>query len=432
MIFERGEIIRVMADRDASKLLKSFGPYELLEKVGVGGMGSVYKARLSGKEELVALKIASRLVAGDSTLCHRFHNEFKIASQLEHPNLVRVLGHGVENDIPFLVMEFVPGQSLDKQIKNQGPLALPEALALFGKVAEALAFIHRTQLIHRDVKPGNILIDENRQPKLADLGLIKDLGSNSLLTRSKTGLGTLQYAAPEQFDDAKHVDLRCDIYALAASLYVALTGKYPFGPGSQMKVLTHKLAHQFTPVSQLIENVSPALEQVITRSLHPDPDVRPGSVAEFMEGMIKTDAAKEVLTPKAPPQITAAVQDTAAVQERRGGTRHPVQVPTTLGIINSARRDAWPAQIMDISAGGLCLQTPRRFEANTLLNIVLPGGKRGEPSVHLVRTCWIKLLPDKSWLLGCLFMNPLDDMDLDQFLIGDLSSTGVLSKKEKD
>ncbi|HWY88212.1 MAG TPA: serine/threonine-protein kinase, partial [Gemmataceae bacterium] len=353
-------------------------------------------------------------------------NEFKIASQLEHPNLVRVLGHGVEKDIPYLVMEFVPGQSLDKQLKNQGPMAVPEALALFVQVANALDFIHRTQLIHRDVKPGNILIDASRQPKLADLGLIKDLASNSLLTRSKTGLGTFQYSAPEQFDDAKNVDLRCDIYALAASMYVTLTGKYPFGPGSQMKVLMHKLAHQFTPLSKLIENVSPALEQVIIRSLHPDPDLRPASIAEFLDGMLTTDTAKPVLTPKPPPEITAAIQ------ERRGGTRHPVQVPTTFGIMNSSTRDAWPAQIMDISAGGLCLQTPRRFEANTLLNIVLPGGKSGQPSAHLVRTCWIKPLPDKSWLLGCLFVSRLDDMDLDQFLAGDLSTTGLLKKQEKE
>ena len=412
-----------MADKDASKVLKSFGPYELLEKVGVGGMGSVYKARLSGSEELVALKVASRMVAGDSTLSHRFHNEFKIASQLEHPNLVRVLGHGVEKDIPYLVMEFVPGQSLDKRLKDQGPLAVPEALALFVQVAHALDFIHHTQLIHRDVKPGNILIDSSRQPKLADLGLIKDLASNSLLTRSKTGLGTFQYAAPEQFDDAKNVDLRCDIYALAASLYVTLTGKYPFGPGSQMRVLMHKLAHQFTPLSQLIEEVSPALEQVIIRSLHPEPEFRPASVAEFLDGMWKTDAAKAVLTPKAPPQIEATVQ------ERRGGTRHPVQVPTTFGIMNASTRDSWPAQIMDISAGGLCLQTPRRFESNTLLHIVLPGGSSGQPSVHLVRTCWSKHLPDKSWLLGCLFMHRLDEDDLEQFLMGDLSSTGVLVRK---
>src|SRR6202043_3229754 len=119
----------------------------------------------------------------------------------------------------------VPGRSLDKQLKDLGPLPIAEAMGVFGQVAQALDFIHQNHLIHRDIKPGNILIDPEGQAKLADLGLIKDLDSQSLLTRSKTGLGTLEFAAPEQFDDAKNVDLRCDIYGLAATLYVALAGK---------------------------------------------------------------------------------------------------------------------------------------------------------------------------------------------------------------
>jgi serine/threonine protein kinase len=418
-----------MADNDASKKVRLFGPYELVEKVGAGGMGSVYKARRPGSDQWVALKIANRMVAGDSVLSHRFDNEFKIASQLQHPNLVRALGHGVENNTPYLVMEFVPGLSLDKHIKEQGPLPIPEALAAFEQVGQALDFIHQNHIIHRDIKPGNILIDPNKNAKLADLGLIKDLGSNSMLTGSKTGLGTFEYAAPEQFDDAKNVDLRCDIYGLAASLYVAMTGKNPFGPGSQMRVLMHKLEHQFTPLSRLIEGVSPALEQVINRSLHPDPAIRPASIAEFLAGMRNTEPPTTALTPKLPPTTLAAT-----VQERRrGGTRHAVQVPTTLGLLNARvpagrERGSWDAQIMDISAGGVCLQIPRRFEPGTLLTIVLPGEKSGQSSDHLVRIRWIKGLPDGAWLIGCLFTKPLEDEDLDQLLLVELPTTTTLPK----
>ncbi|HWY85978.1 MAG TPA: serine/threonine-protein kinase [Gemmataceae bacterium] len=433
-----------MSVRNGSQDSKSFGPYELLEKVGVGGMGSVFKARLKGKEEFVALKIANRAVAGDPVLLQRFQNEFKIASQLQHPNLARFLGYAVENNTPYLVMEFVPGQSLDKRLKSQGPMSLPSALATMGQVASALDFIHQKNLVHRDIKPGNILIDPGGQAKLADLGLAKNLDSHSLLTHSGTGLGTLEYAAPEQFDNAKNVDRRSDIYGLAATMYVALSGKFPFGHGSQMRILMHKLDHQFTPLSQLIEGVSPALDQVIIRSLHPDPTIRPASIPEFLSAMWSKDPPVTILMPKPLPEESVTprkprnkpLENAAKVnspevasrkQERRsGGTRHAIQIVATLSVANALHQESWSAQIVDISPGGLCLQIHRRFEPSTLLNVFLPEEKTGQPTPHLVRTCWIKALPDKTWLLGCHFVSPLEKEDLDQFLIGDLCKTNML------
>jgi serine/threonine protein kinase len=416
------------------KKTKRFGPFELVEKVGVGGMGSVYKARRPDSEGFLALKIANRVVAGDAVLAHRFDNEFKIASQLQHPHLVRALGHGVEDGTPYLVMEFVPGLSLDKHIKEHGPFPVGEALDIFGRVGRAIEFIHQKQIIHRDIKPGNILLDPTSKAKLADLGLIKDLGSNSVLTGPGTGLGTFEYAAPEQFDDAKNADNRCDIYALAATLYVALTGKNPFGPGSQMRILMHKLEHQFMPLSRLIAGISPALEQVVNRSLHPDPAVRPSSIAEFLAAMHSTEPPQTIVTPKAPPTL-APVSLAETVHERRGGTRHAVQVPTTLGVLNARcgdrqNKDSWPAQIMDISAGGLCLEVPRRFETGTLLTVVLPRTNSHHPSNHLARLRWVKDLPGGAWLIGCVFADPLKEEDLDQFLLRDLPTTNALLKPD--
>src|SRR5438477_5439850 len=143
-------------ESSASKTLESFGPYELLEKVGAGGMGSVFKARLKGKEDLVALKIANRAVANDPVLLQRFQNEFKVASELRHPNLVQFLGFALEKNTPYLVMEFIGGQSLEKLLKSQGPMSLPVALAIFEQVGAAVHFIHSRHLVHRDIKPGNI------------------------------------------------------------------------------------------------------------------------------------------------------------------------------------------------------------------------------------------------------------------------------------
>ncbi len=352
----------------------------------------------------------------------------------------------MENGTPYLMMEFVPGQSLDKQLKNQGPMPLSAALPVFRQVAEALGFIHQNLLIHRDIKPGNILIDPDGDAKLADLGLIKDLDSHSFLTNSRTGLGTLEFAAPEQFDDAKNVDLRCDIYALAASLYLALTGVFPFGRGSQMRVLKHKLDHQFTPLAQVIDGVSPALDQVVIRSLHPDPNIRPASTAEFLRGMSGQETPHTLIQPKPMPVGPAPLRDRQMApadsplgqtssasgakngSERRRKTRHAVKIATSLGIVSAAKHETWPAQVTDISPGGMCLQCGRRFEPNSLLNALLPEMESGRQAARLVRVCWAKIQADNTWLLGCLFASPLEHEDFERFLEGDLAKTVLLRK----
>jgi serine/threonine protein kinase len=412
-----------MAASDAAKKPRHLGRYELVEKLGSGGMGSVYKAREQDKEGFVALKVANRTVAGNSILSQRFHNEFKVASALRHPNLVRALEFGVEDKVPYLVMEFVPGISLEKRIKEQGPLPLAEALAIFAQVAAALDYVHENHLVHRDIKPGNVLIDLAGHAKLTDFGLIKDLDSQAMLTNSRTGLGTLEYAAPEQFDDAKHVDLRCDIYALAASLYVALTGKFPFGAASPMKVLMHKLDHQFKPMAEIVDGINPALDQMIICALHPNPDLRPNRIADFLAGMRGADfqVSKPMKTPLRP---KPPEPPTPAVEKRRGGPRYPVA--TMFGTLKVSDRDSWPAQVLDISAKGLCLQIPRRFEANALLNLSLPDGDSGRFTSHKVRICWVKPQPDNSWLYGCLFVNPLANEHLDRFLVKDSAPTSDL------
>ncbi len=413
-----------MPDKDALKSPKPFGAYELLEKVGVGGMGSVYKARLRGCIDFVALKIANAQVAGDAILSQRFENEFKLASHLEHPNLVRALGHGMEDGVPYLVMEFVPGRSLDKLIQEKGPMPMSAALATFEQVAAGLAYVHQNHLIHRDIKPGNILIEPDGAAKLADLGLIKDLDSQTMLTVSRMGLGTMEYSAPEQFDDAKHVDVRCDIYGLGAALYVALTGKFPFGPGSQMRILMHKLDHQFHPLSQFIEGVRPALEQLINRALHPEPAQRPASIQEFLTEMRSTTAPKIILTPKPMPKTSAIVE------KRRKGKRHPIRLKTTLGLADAVNQQSWQAQIVDISVGGLCLRLPKRFEANALINVFLPDEETGEKVARLIRVRWVKATSDRTYLHGCIFVNPLENQDVDRFLFNDMPTTSMLKKSK--
>jgi serine/threonine protein kinase len=416
---------------------KRFGPFEVLEKLGSGGMGLVFKARyapLSGSppdahaavlraDDLVALKIANWMVVNEPILGQRFENEHKITRHLRHPNLVRALGFGVENQLPYLVLEYVSGTSLDKRLKTQGPLSIDAALRLFEGVTEAVGFIHRNNFVHRDIKPGNILIDEEGILKLADLGLIKDMESESFLTHSRVGLGTLGFSAPEQFDDAKNVDHRCDIYGLAATLFFALTGQYPFGMGSQFQIMKRKLEHLLVPLSHLVPGVSPALDQTVIRSLHPDPAARPASAKEFLAGIRGKASAQTALAP------TPFVEPAAAARNRRTHIRFPVGLPTMLNVLTSANRLHVQAHIMDVSAGGLSLLSPAQLEPNTLLHVYVPSEYTGIPATYLVCTRWMKKLNDPAWLLGCSFLHPLDAEDLDRFLFIDLSKTGASGQR---
>jgi serine/threonine protein kinase len=398
--------------------LKAFGPFQLLQKLGQGGMGSVYKA-LDENNRVVALKIASRMVATDPVLSQRFQNEFTITSQLGHRNIVRALGYGVETGLPYLVMEFMGGGSLSQRLKENGPLSLKEALVIFSQIAGAVGFIHKNQLVHRDIKPANILLDARGRAKLADLGLIKDLASSALLTRSQIGLGTLDYGAPEQFDDARSVDFRCDIYALAATLYVALAGVPPFGLGTVMQVLMRKTNHEMTPLSQHVPAITSSLDLLVRRSLHPDPACRPASTDEFLAEMLGEPIPPATIITKVTPAPTSSAM------ERRTSERYSIQLFTRLESLPPTNNDCRPCYVVDISATGLCLQTTWRMEANHDLLAYLPGEQPGQESPHRIHSRWSKSLHDKTWLVGCSFDMPLNDEELERFRVVDMSKTAI-------
>ncbi len=201
------------------------GPYDLLQQIGAGGMGVVYQARHRGTGQIVAIKVMGAEPAKTPLLAKRFEQECAVARRLRHPHIVQGLDFGVGEGRPYLVMEYVDGQSLGERLRKSGALPQDLAIRIGIQVADALQSAHHHHLIHRDVKPDNILLTKDCQSKLTDLGLIKDMSAGLNLTMSHMTLGTIAYAAPEQFEDAKKVDVRSDIYALAACLYHALTGR---------------------------------------------------------------------------------------------------------------------------------------------------------------------------------------------------------------
>jgi len=215
--------------RDACAVL--FPQLEILELLGQGGMGAVYKARQRGLDRIVALKILPPEVSGDANFAERFAREARALARLSHPNIVTVFDLGKSGPLYYFQMEFVDGMNLRQLLESHRP-APQECLSLIPQICEALEYAHGEGIVHRDIKPENILLDQKGRVKLADFGLSKLLEprrQDIQLTQSDHVLGTMHYMAPEQFEKPLEVDQRADIYSLGVVLYEMLTGELPLG-----------------------------------------------------------------------------------------------------------------------------------------------------------------------------------------------------------
>jgi serine/threonine protein kinase len=263
---------------------KSVGNYDLLEKIAEGGMGAVYRARHRPSGQIVAIKIMPSHTAQNAVLLKRFEQEFRAASRLDHPNIVRALDFG-DGDTPYLVMEFVEGESLGQKLQREGRMTESDAIRIIAQVAQGLHKAHKRNLIHRDVKPDNVLVRLDGVAKLADLGLVKETETDLNLTRTGRGLGTPHFMAPEQFRNAKHADIRCDIYSLGATLYQMVTGELPFRSNGPLDAWMKKIQNEVTPPRQLTPSLSERVDWAILRAMSADPDKRPASCREFIEDL---------------------------------------------------------------------------------------------------------------------------------------------------
>jgi eukaryotic-like serine/threonine-protein kinase len=265
--------------------LQRLGQYELLTLIGKGGMATVYKARHMQTGQIVAVKVMPPEYNRNPVFLKRFEQEFNASRRINHPHVVR----GIEycgGDIPFIVMEFVDGESLGDRIDNQGPVSEPEAVRLMVQICLALHRAHQLGLIHRDVKPDNILLRRDGLAKLTDLGLVKDTNAEMALTRPGTGFGTLHFMAPEQHFNANQVDHRCDIFSLGATLYMMVTGEPPFGREFvPMTLLENKRNNRITPPRLLVPELSVHMDWAIRRAMQADPARRPSNCREFLEDL---------------------------------------------------------------------------------------------------------------------------------------------------
>ncbi len=390
----------------AGKAPSEIGDYEVLGKIGGGATATVYKARHAATGELVAIKLASERTANDPVLRKRFEQEFHVARSLGHPNLVRPLRLGLQDDVPYLVMELVEGQSLGERIEAKGRLPEAEAVRIITEIAGVLEAAHKMRVLHRDIKPDNILLTADGTAKLTDLGLAKDTEAVFDLTRPMTGLGTPNFMAPEQFRDAKHADARCDVYGLGATLYQMVTGELPFRAPYPIDVLQKKIEDDLTPPGQLVKGLSPAVERAICKAMDVNPLRRHASCQELIDDLTgKGQPATPVEAP-APPGGKRA--------DKRASVRFASNQGGFCNAVGGEKTPRWPVKVENVSADGVALLLGRRFEVRSSLWVEVADGAAGR--VYLVRVARVQARPGRKWLLGCTFARHLADDEVQTLL----------------
>ena len=255
--------------------LRLFGHYELLSEIARGGMGVVYKARQATLNRLVALKmIRSGELAGPADV-RRFHAEAEAAAKLDHPGIVPVYEVGEVEGQHFFSMAFVQGQSLNERVKAKGPLSPNLAAQLLKTIAEAVQYAHDKGIVHRDVKPHNILLDENEQPRITDFGIAKHVQGASDLTAAGQVMGTPSYMPPEQaLGKTNEVGPAADVYSLGATLYCLLIGRPPFQASSSAETIRQVIDDQPIPLRRLNHEIPRDLETICLKCLRKEPGKR--------------------------------------------------------------------------------------------------------------------------------------------------------------
>jgi eukaryotic-like serine/threonine-protein kinase len=327
------------------------GRYQLGSLLGVGGMARVYLASDRVLERQVAVKVLSPPYAQDPVFVERFRREARSAARLSHPNIVAVFDSGSDADQHYLVMEYVAGQSLAELLGRQGRLAPRRAAELAVEVCAALAAAHAQGLVHRDVKPANVLVGDDGQVKVTDFGIVK-AAATATLTGTGTVLGTAAYLSPEQAQGGP-VDARSDLYSLGCVLYELLCGTPPFGSGVDsppVAVATRHLHQPPEPPSAHNRQVDPVLDAVVLTALAKDPALRHQRAIELQ------DALKGVLAGEAvaagPVGFPAAAAPSEPLVGRPGGTG---VLPAAMGpaVRGSGRRSGWPRWALPVA--GLAL-----------------------------------------------------------------------------
>ena len=262
---------------------EKIGKYEISEQIGVGGFGAVYKGKDPFIKRTVAVKTCQ---LNDPEIKSRFFREAELAGNLHHRNITTIYDFGIENDIPFIVQEFLSGEDLDKVIKRGEKVPLPRKLEILIAIAEGLHFAHEAHVIHRDIKPANIRILENGAVKIMDFGIAKSLQSESSLTQTGITLGTSAYLAPEQIR-GETLDRRTDVFAVGVLAYELLAFQKPFR-GEHLSTILYRILNEAPePISSLAPDVPPDLAAIVNRAIEKNIQNRYPSMEAMRQDLIR-------------------------------------------------------------------------------------------------------------------------------------------------
>jgi serine/threonine protein kinase len=322
---------------DLPRIGTDFAGYRIDSLIGRGGMSVVYRAENPRLGNMLALKLLAPELANDEVFRERFVRESRLAAGLNHPNIIPIYDAGAHDGVLYIAMRYVEGSDLKAMIRGRGPLPPNVAVAVLTQVARALDAAHARGLVHRDVKPANILVersgdDEGAHAYLADFGLMKHPGSRSGLTATGQFMGTIDYVAPEQIE-GKHVDARTDVYSLGCVLYECLTGRVPFVKDADVAIMWAHVNEAPERVSSLRPDLPRGIDDVIARGLAKSPDDRYASCSEMLAAAAAALAAREETrvrpTPApVPPPITEETRPAAAPHPPRRPVRARTAAPS--------------------------------------------------------------------------------------------------------
>lgn len=287
MLVREGVLTRWQADQFLQGKYRGFqiGKYNILDRLGSGGMSCVYLCKDQTLPLRVAVKVLPKSMADDETMLKRFYREARATATLDHPHVIHAYAIDQTDQFHYMVMEYVDGKSLEEIVQKEGPLPVPKAVKYIRQTASGLQYIHQCGLVHRDIKPGNLLLEYAKDSiKILDMGLARFFNDNEeLLTRGV--LGTVDYFAPEQTMDSHAVDSRADIYSLGGTMSFLLTGSPPFEGGTVIQKIQGHRRLDPRPIRAIRPDVSEELVAVILKMMAKDPSQRYQTPAEVSQAI---------------------------------------------------------------------------------------------------------------------------------------------------
>lgn len=338
------------------------GEYLLLESIGLGGMGEVFRAEHRTMNREVALKILSKQIANRRELLEQFYLEIRAVAKLMHPNIVTAFDAGCAGSTHYLVMELVKGEILSSRVRNRGPLPTSEAVSVLQQAGKALSYAHGLGVVHRDIKPSNLMLTQDGILKILDFGLAR-LGATGAAERNKNMfMGTPEYMSPEQIENPDSVDGRSDLYSLGATLFFLLTGKALF-TGDQMQVARAQLHQKPTPLFVARNDVDLRLDAVFQRLVAKRPEDRYASAQELLSNL---------------KSLNLTSKPSASGELSRGAFRLGTDSPTSVAFDKSTL--AKKSQIMAIDLG--LLTSSAAYYDKHLGPVIIPQGSGGSQTIR--------------------------------------------------